>query len=178
MRIAGLGAALLALAATAPVLAQVTPRNAPRETSWGKAGVSLDQYREDGVTCARIAVNRDIADTEQVRTLIRASRALDSAAQTSWSSGPSETDSASQVVVNTDLNRTREAYRVDRQLRELSDLQYDTLAVCLRELGYRQFRLTEDQQRQLRRLRHGSDERRAFLHRLGSDPRVLETQGL
>ncbi|WP_114951272.1 hypothetical protein [Sphingosinicella terrae] len=177
MRRAFLATVLLTFAA-AQASAQVTPRNAPRETSWGKPGVSLEQYHSDGITCARIAVNQDITSTDQVRTLIRASRALDNAAQASWVTGPSATDAASPVAVNTDLNRTMEAYRVDRQIRELSDMQYDTLAVCLRELGYRQFRLTEPQQRELRRLRQGSSERRAFLHRLGSDAQVLESQGL
>ena len=52
------------------------------------------------------------------------------------------------------------------------------VVACLRERGYRQFRLTDDQRRQLRRLRHGTDERRAFLHSLASNPRVLEAQGL
>ena len=99
-----------------------------------------------------------------------------------WNGGrittPSPTDQASMMAPNLDISRTASAYRAERQIRNLSDLQYETLSNCLRQLGYRQFRLTRDQQRQLRRLDRGSDERRAYLHSLGSDAAVLERQGL
>lgn len=173
-----LAAAVLIMIALGAEAAVGQPRPAPTDTSWGKAGVSFDDYRSDAMLCARHAVAMDISETEAAQTMVAASQSVDSAASGAWITTPSPTDQAAMTSPNLDINRTASAYRADRQFRAISDLQYETLAVCLRQLGYRQFRLTREQQRELRRLRHGSSERRLYLHRLASSPDVLERQGL
>jgi len=50
----------------------------------------------------------------------------------------------------------------------------DALRSCLVNRGYVEFRLTPEQRKQLAALPEGSDERRQFLHKLGSDPEVLK----
>jgi hypothetical protein len=70
------------------------------------------------------------------------------------------------------------AYRIDEQFHDIATLQYRTLDTCLSARGYRQFRLTADQEAQLRHPRRGSEARRAYLHSLGSDPEVLGRQAL
>jgi hypothetical protein len=133
------------------------------EISWGRPGVSIDTYSADATACVNKAVNLDITDTEAVQRLIQASRAL------------------ATIETNMDIlshARMRDGYRPDRQFEAIKSLQQTTLDACLAERGYRQFRLTDAQLRQLRRLEQGSAERRAFLHRLAADPEVLRRQAL
>jgi hypothetical protein len=47
---------------------------------------------------------------------------------------------------------------------------------CLMQRGYSKFRLTDEQRKRLSKLRAGSDERRAYLYGLASDPAVLQSQ--
>ena len=166
------------LATVAFALAPAPASAAEPFETWGKAGVSFEEYRSDAILCARHAVAMDISETEAAQTMVAASQSVDNAASGAWITSPSQTDQATSISPNLDINRTASAYRADRQFRALSDLQYETLASCLRQLGYRQFRLTREQQRELRRLRRGSDERRNYLHGLASSPEVLERQGL
>jgi hypothetical protein len=178
MRIERLAVTLTAVSLATLAGAQIQPRPAPTDTSWGKAGVTLEDYRTDAILCARHAANLDISGTEAAQTLVDATRAIDNAASAGWLTAPSATDRATSMSPNLDLGRTMAAYRVERQFGDISDLQYETLATCLGQLGYRRFRLTGEQRRRLRRLEHGSDERRAYLHSLASNPEVLSRQGL
>jgi hypothetical protein len=59
--------------------AQAPSRSMLQHTSRGKAGVSLEDYRADASTCARAAVNLDVSGTEAAKTLVAASRAIDTA---------------------------------------------------------------------------------------------------
>jgi hypothetical protein len=69
-------------------------------------------------------------------------------------------------------------YRVDQQFADIADLQYRSLDTCFAARGYRQFRLTAEQETRLRHLRRGSEQRRAYLHSLGSDPEILNRQAI
>jgi len=50
---------MLALVAASPAFAAKT-----EATSWGKAGVSIDQYRTDAISCGRSGYYLDVSDTE------------------------------------------------------------------------------------------------------------------
>ena len=52
------------------------------------------------------------------------------------------------------------------------------LKSCLVERGYTEFALTSEQRAHLATLPEGSDERREFLFKLGTDPAVLKSQAL
>src|SRR5690349_8331239 len=71
---------------------------APQE-SWGKPGVSFDQYRQDAVECGREGYYLDISQTADAKEFVRASRQLDTlngtfsgSATTANADGPTSTD--------------------------------------------------------------------------------------
>jgi hypothetical protein len=66
----------------------------------------------------------------------------------------------------------------DRQFEAIEDIQQQTLDTCLTQRGYHQFRLTDSQRQELRRLDRGTEERRAYLHSLAADAEVLRQQSL
>jgi hypothetical protein len=63
-------------------------------------------------------------------------------------------------------------------MRELKQGMVGVVETCLRERGYIQFRLTDEQREMLSHLDRGSEERREFLYHLASNPDVLTTQAL
>ena len=191
MRKFGLSIICLAAALATAAGAQAPSPAMLHHTSWGKAGVSLEDYRADAVACAREAVNLDIANTTAAKRLVAASRAIDTAYSGAWMYAPAATISfPSMGGMNTggsggvaggighDIEQVMHAYRVDEQFADIAGLQYRTLDTCLTARGYHQFRLTAEQEAQLRHLRRGSEERRFYLHSLGSDPDVLNRQAL
>ena len=52
--------------------------NQPRQ-SWGKANVSLADYRKDAIECGRMGHYVDVSDTPQAKALAKATRRLESA---------------------------------------------------------------------------------------------------
>jgi hypothetical protein len=169
-----------AAAATAGLAAAAPPQShlPPRDTSWGKAGVSLYDYRLDAAECAWQAMSMDVAGTDAAKTLIRASRELDQIAETAWMTGPANADPV--VAGNTGIayQQALGKYRPDRQFEAIKDLQYGSLETCLTQRGYSRFQLTAEQAQRLRHLRQGSMERRTYLHGLASDAAVLRQQAL
>jgi hypothetical protein len=71
-----------------------------------------------------------------------------------------------------------DSVRPEERLKHIKQMQLAKTDECLVQRGYSRFRLTEDQQRHLRHLKSGSDERRAYLYSLASDPAVLAAQRL
>src|SRR5690242_6286506 len=90
-------ALLAALFAALPAHAQ----NQAIWESWGKAGVSFDQYRADAIECGRAGVQLDIANSEPVKVLKRGTsqmEANDQGAQT-YSAGATPAEIMDQTVV-------------------------------------------------------------------------------
>src|SRR5439155_19407937 len=93
-----------------PLLAMVFPASANSapapEESWGKAGVSLAQYRQDALECALKGHYLDISKTDDAKAFVKASRQLDAvttggsapAITGASGTGPSSTDSVDQMV--------------------------------------------------------------------------------
>ena len=82
------------------------------------------------------------------------------------------------VSYGADMGNTINHYRPDRQFEAIEDIQQQTLNSCLTQRGYHQFRLTDSQRQELRRLDRGTEERRAYLHSLAADAEVLRQQSL
>jgi len=143
----------------------------PRE-SWGKTGVSLVQYQDDAVSCARRAYYQDVAQTDGAKRLVEASRRIDSLASIATGTDYQYYDNLAVSAIA----RTVAAARPDKAFREVGALQQSTLDTCLTQRGYVRFRLTEDQRHRLGKLRNGSPERRAYLHSLASDAAILAAQ--
>ena len=175
-----LTALIAAAGATAAFAAPPPPSHPPQpNVSWGKAGVSLYDYRLDAAECAWQAMSLDVSNTRAAQTLVRASRELNHIVDTAWMSYSTGTPYA-MAVGNPGIayQQALHKYRADEQFAAVRDLQYETLGQCLAGRGYSRFQLTAEQQARLKHLRRGSDARRAFLYGLASDPQVLRLQAL
>ena len=151
--------ALLAITATS---AQAGPRQ--RAISWGKPGVSYTQYRKDAIECGHEAWYEDVSGTDAARIFKRASRQIE---------GNEITPSMEAAIQSA---RIIAGTRPELRMKEVRDLQYDVLGKCLSDRGYVRFRLTEVQDKKLRKMRVGSPERHKFLHALGSNGGVVTAQ--
>ena len=163
---AALPGVLLFLVASAPVGAAPKPH-----LSWGKIGVSFEQYRLDAVECGRAGYYLDLAETEQARVFKRASSELDAN-----EAGIQNLSPPMQMNLAIQSAGIVEGTRPAARFRELRAVQEGPMTACLRDRGYTQFKLTQAQEDTLKRLRRGSPERHQYLHRLASDPAVLEGQ--
>lgn len=164
MRSLVLAAAALACAAQAAT---------PGPLSWGKPGVSFDQYRTDALACGRSGYYLDVSGTEAAHVFKDATSNLKANETDLSTPGPAlvkqlDTVIASQHVIDNT--------QPQRRFAEVRQLMQGTVDQCLAQRGYLRFRLTPGQARDLARYRFGTDARRQFLYRLASDPRVLATQ--
>jgi hypothetical protein len=191
MRLVILAAATALLTAPAPAIAAPAP-----EYSWGKTGITIEQYRRDAVECGRKGANRDVSGTNAARIFRNATQQLDtvsdsgSAVVNMWqpdsldasfgSTGNTRYAEAPVHVVETAQRTSQivEGTRPQKRIAEVRVFMEGAITACLVERGYTRFRLTREQRASLRRLRPGSPERHAFMFSLASDPRVLATQAV
>ena len=157
---------------------------APQE-SWGRAGVSFAQYRQDAIDCATAGYYLDIANTDDAKAFVTASRQLDSlpmgasAVSTtgSGSTGPAGDNSVDVIAGFAETQQhIIDSVHPDQRFQNIEQMQVSTSEQCLTKRGYSKLRLTDDQRHRLRKLKFGSDERRAYLYSLASNASVLQTQ--
>lgn len=153
---------LAILAVAIPASAHAAP------ISWGRAGVSLVQYRADAVECGRLGANADISEEPATQAIVAAEQFTER--------------NLNVPVIGPDaaLEQALMARRL-RPAKKLAEAQAAMLTeteLCLTRLGYRRFMLTSEQNRRLGRLRLGTAERHAYLHALASDPAVLAKQSV
>ncbi|HTU13013.1 MAG TPA: hypothetical protein VMG08_19140 [Allosphingosinicella sp.] len=144
------------------------------ETSWGKAGVSLADYRHDATLCLRLAERVDLVGTQPAEALIRGTRRID----TLYGNGGGDDNPDNMVRLGQQAMNVVEFTRPQHRINQIRALMRVALDACLTELGYTRFRLTGAQRDALRRLRYGRPERHAFMHRLASDPAILAAQAV
>jgi hypothetical protein len=171
---------LAAILLAAPAGAKMV--SAGMDRSWGKPGVTFDQYRADGLACAHAAADTNLAGSDPARALVIASRLIDN--DPTVGAGPTA-DPISSAQAGADVvgmagssASTVQAIGPQRQILKAGDILKARLESCLAERGYVKFRLTSEQRKRLRSLREGTDARRAYLHSLASNPAVLERQKL
>ena len=165
-------AALLLVVGNPAFAADTTPR-----ISWGKPGVSLDDYHADTLTCGRRAAYMDVSHTSGAQALVVASNQIEGLYELANTSGAGGTLDDVAGYYN-QIAHAKEAARPAQRIGQVRGVMQGTLDDCLIANGYHRFRLTDDQRHRLGKLRHGSDERRAYLHRLASDPAILTAQAL
>jgi hypothetical protein len=176
---------LIALVAMAAFAGAASAANAPR-TSWGKAGISFDDYRSDATYCLREAAGMDLTGTEPANALVLASRRMATGQTNDYSptvggasaTAPPTTNSGFDPAIEAAnrMQQERMAARPDLRIRQAHDIMQRRLAHCLAGRGYRRFRLTDDQRRELRRYPERAAERQTYLYRLASDPQILAAQ--
>lgn len=172
-----LATGLLALSLASAASAEKPSSRELRETSWGKPGVSLEQYRMDAGICAWQATNMDISHSKPAKTMVKASQALEH--QTHWIGMVTSVNGASSMAgAAISMRNVEDRFRVDKQFEEVADMQYDALHRCLRERGYTRFQLTAEQAKRLRKLRSGTMKRHLYMHSLGSNPVIVASQAL
>jgi hypothetical protein len=146
--------------------------------TWGKAGVSFEQYRDDAVTCGRTAHYADVSQTEHARAFADATRRLEAADDHGMGTAGATADQdmyrVAQIAARSE--QIRSSIRPEKRMRELQADLVSIVERCLEDRGYSRFRLTSEQQDALRRLKKGSPERHRFLHALASDGDVLASQ--
>jgi hypothetical protein len=162
------------------------PAAASPASSWGKAGVSFEEYRADATNCLREAAATDLSGSEPARALVLATRRIEAGltrdltpivnggAGLAPATARPAFDPFDQAAQRVGLARS--LARVDLRMRQAREILQARLEQCLAGRGYRHFRLTEAQRRMLDRFPARAPERQAYLHRLASDPQILATQ--
>ena len=161
LRVRSTIAALVAFSLASPALSAPRPKE-----SWGRAGVSFEDYRRDAEECGRIVYYADLSQNEHAQAFVTGTKRMEG------------TDGLpldfmalahryGQIQANT---------RPEWRIRELRQGMQSVLEICLERRGYVKFQLTEAQREDLEHLKKGSPERHAYLHRLASDPGVLASQ--
>jgi hypothetical protein len=145
--------------------------------SWGKPGVSYEQYRADATSCLREAAGTDLTGTEPANALVLASRQIETALTSDFTP---MMGGGFDPIINTvnAVQQARMAARPDLRLRQARDILQARLDHCLEEHGYRRFQLTDEQRRQLEHFSLRRPERQAYLHSLASDPQILASQAV
>src|SRR5437763_14365109 len=84
---------------------------APQE-SWGKAGISLAQYRQDALECGLKGHYADVSNTQDAKELVRASRRLDNLQNTF---APNTTSSSGTGPASSDLTDKMRQYAATQE---------------------------------------------------------------
>lgn len=146
---------------TSPALAQ----RQRGDESWGQPGVSFLQYRTDAVECAYRVGQDAPVDYPEVDLVFSSNIVMPGAEK--------DVDMPMREMVDA---ATPNPQRFTRPWREISSQLREPLAQCLGERGYRRFRLTKDQVKDLRSLSAGSRARQVYLWNLAVDPQVQQRQ--
>jgi hypothetical protein len=164
-------------------------------TAWGKQGVSMLEYRTDAGQCAVLAVTSQ-TDANGAKTAGGLS-GQNSGAPTQSASGSATAGggqgataggggggSANPIGGSTyrDSGSADFATRAALQQKtaEMTEqrIRNERLKSCLVSRGYTEFNLTPEQRAHLSTLPQGSEERRDYLYKLGTDPEVLTRQSV
>ncbi len=158
-------------------------------TAWGKNGVSLLDYRTDSGQCQVIAATGEAQHGNGANTaggingrnssasMPTASGSANSGSQSGGAAGGTPAagtyrESANPDFVNRAAMQQRSVEMEEQRARSTA------LKSCLSNRGYTEFELTAEQRAELAKLPQGSDERRAYLYKLGTDPQVLSKQAV
>jgi hypothetical protein len=175
---------LLALALIPLITSGTSAAPAPAD-SWGKAGISFAQYKQDSIDCASAGYYRDISKTEDAKAFVSASKQLDAVTNSASapmtmgasSTGPNTTNQVDQMVgAASQQQRIVDSIHPAQRMRNIGHLLQSTIEKCLVSKGYSKFVLTDDQRKHLGKLKAGSEQRKAYLYSLASNPDVLEAQ--
>jgi hypothetical protein len=158
--------------------------SAPKE-SWGKAGITLKQYRQDALDCGLKGYYTDISQTDDAKAFVSASKQLDAITTGSFApitvesnaTGPDTTNAVQQMAQYANQQQhVVDSVRADSRFHSIKQTLTANTEQCLASRGYSKFALTADQRHAISKLKAGSDQRREYLYDLASDPTVLAAQ--
>jgi hypothetical protein len=160
-------------------------------TAWGKKDVSMIEYRTDAGQCAVLAATHS-TDANGAKSAGGIS-GQNSGSPTQQPSGSASSGSAGAGGATSGTNPIgggtyRESASADfvnraamqQRTQEMAEQQQRNAALksCLAGRGYVEFTLTAEQRAELAKLPQGSEERRAYLYKLGTDAEVLSKQSV
>ena len=154
-----LGIFLLAFGSSPALADRIGPGH---HKSWGKQGVSLEQYWADSTECAQAAADLDLEGTKPAKALVFWTR---------LGNGNMPPNNYADIFMSVRINP-------EVQWNRAATIMRKELEGCLSERGYVKFELTDNQYEILRELEVGSLKRRTYLHSLASDPEILAAQVL
>jgi hypothetical protein len=160
--------------------------NTTKSTSWGKAGVSMIDYQTDTILCATLAENVGTGNGANSAGGVNGRNGEvhtgggGDAAIASGNSGAQSSSNAQSIgggtyqgVASSDYV-SRAATQQRTQEMQLKQAKVDALQSCLVKRGYQEFELTTEQRAELAKLPVGTDARREYLYKIGTDPKVLK----
>lgn len=179
----------------AGVLAGCSMNSSTPTTAWGKKDISMLDYRTDAGQCALIAVTYTpeqngantaggISGQNPTPPPQGQSGSVVAGGVMPGVSGPNATSGPRTLGTNTYRDNAsadfvnRAAMQQSSQEMAAQRARAEALKSCLSNRGYTEFQLTREQRAALSKLPQGSDERREYLYRLGTDPDVLATQAV
>ena len=176
------------------VLAGCSVNGSTPLTAWGKKDVTMLDYRTDGGQCAVLAATLSTNDNAaksaggingQNSVPPAGPGASGSSAASSGSVGGAAAAPGAGTASAGTYRDTPSADYVNRaamqqRTQEMAEqrARNDKLKSCLSGRGYTEFSLTAEQRAELDKLPAGSDARRDYLYKLGTDPDVLARQSL
>jgi hypothetical protein len=169
------------LVAAAALLAAAPASAAPKPVdSWGRAGVTYETYRNDALECGLLGYSADVSRTEQAQAFVTATRQLEAIDNPNFAANATSAAGVTGLAVEQArrYEQVRRGIRPEKRMEEIKAAMVGVVEDCLRERGYVQFRLTDEQRETLSHLDRGSEERREFLYRLASNAEVLSAQAL
>ena len=157
--------ALIVLAALLPA-SPLAAKRLPNPHSWGKLGVSYDEYRKDAFECTYTSFK----DVQQKQS----SMPLQFDAPVIYY-GPNNS-----IDYGATLNAFLFSHRVQMMIRQANanGALQEAIDGCLLRRSYRPFRLNRLQAVELKTHKHGTEQRHRFLYALASNSGVLDQQGL
>ncbi|MDP1027365.1 hypothetical protein Q5H91_09080 [Sphingomonas sp. KR1UV-12] len=159
--------AVIALAL--PVTAEAAPTQ-----SWGKPGAARAAFEAGGVECSLRAARADVAGRPETTAYVQGFEALERENNMPAMPAPAgDNDTFARAKRQVLLRRM---YSPDKKVDALQTSLQGEVDACLTKAGYVRYTLTRDQDRRLRKLRPGSEERKLYLFTLGTDPEVVERQ--
>ena len=157
-------------------------KEAAPQIVWAKAGVSSAQYRGDALECGKQGLASNIDNSEEVKTLARASQQLDAADASAQASMGTAGPMGQSDLASGAMNRSIEeqgiiaAAQPQRQYAGIKEKMFQVVRSCMIDRGYAKIVLTEGQRKEYAGIKGDADMRRTYIHKLASDPHVLETQ--
>jgi hypothetical protein len=162
-------------------------------TSWGKKDVSMLDYRTDAGQCALIAATfengengaRTAGGINGQNSAVPAQGVSGSSTAPGSINGGGSATRGTPILGDSNYRDSAPADLVNRaaiqqRSQEMSAqrARLDALKSCLVNRGYTEFQLSPEQRRKLAKLPEGSEERREYLHQLGTDPEILTRQAI
>jgi hypothetical protein len=163
---------LFAAGAALALCACATTTSSGPPTSWGKAGVSKQEYGNDVGMCTGLAAQAGSGSGVNTAGGVSGKNSGAGSSGASEGGGGTVAGGTYQGMASSDYAQ-RAATQQRSQEMAAKRARTDAYKSCLTERGYKEFTLTAEQRAHLASLPAGSNEYHEYLYSLGTDPAVV-----